>query len=65
MLKIRQNCIAVQAGRALDCLHAIEDAVAALDNDDLLDFADIFAGGDPTPLREIAEAAMKRRGISL
>lgn len=65
MLKLKAKRIAAHTDRALDRLDAIEAAIAALDTDDLLDFADIFAGGDPTPLRKIAEAAMKRRGISL
>ncbi|MFV0921840.1 hypothetical protein ACR720_02610 [Sphingomonas parapaucimobilis] len=46
-------------------LVAIEAAVAALGDEDLLDFADIFARGDPTPLRAMAEEQMRRRGISL
>ncbi len=57
--------MAAQAERARERLGAIEAAIAALNNDDLLDFADIFAASDPTPLREIAAAEMKRRGISL
>lgn len=65
MLRIREKRAAAQAARARDRLGAIEAGIAALDNDDLLDFADIFAGGEPTPLREIAAAEMKRRGISL
>lgn len=65
MLRIREKRVAAQAGRARDRLRAIEAGIAALDNDDLLDFADIFAEGEPTPLREIAAVEMKRRGISL
>jgi hypothetical protein len=49
----------------LQRLVAIEAAVAALGDEDLLDFADIFARGDPTPLRAMAEEQMRRRGISL
>ncbi len=65
MLRIRGKRVAAQAERARERLGAIEAAIAALNNDDLLDFADIFAASDPTPLREIAAAEMKRRGISL
>lgn len=46
-------------------LAAIEAAVTALGNEDLLDLADIFARSEPTPLREMAEAEMRRRNISL
>lgn len=65
MLKIRTKRLAAETGRALDRLAAIEAAVAALGDEDLLDFADIFAAGDPTPLRELAEAEMRRRNLSL
>lgn len=65
MLKTRMKRIATETARALDRLAAIEAAVAALGDEDLLDFADIFAAGDPTPLRPMAEAEMRRRGLSL
>ncbi|WP_294232820.1 hypothetical protein [uncultured Sphingomonas sp.] len=51
--------------RSLGRLAAIEAAVAALGNEDLLDLADIFATGNPTPLREMAETEMRKRNISL
>lgn len=44
---------------------AVEAAILALDNEDLLDFADIFAGCQQTPLWEIASAEMQKRGLSL
>lgn len=65
MLKTRLKRRAAAADRDLQRLSAIEAAVAALGDEDLLDFADIFAAGDPTPLRAMAEAAMRRRGLSL
>jgi len=65
MLKFRTKRVAVDAESARRRLAAVEAAVVALVDDDLLDFADIFAGGDHNPLREIAEAEMRRRGISL
>ena len=65
MLKTRMKRLATQTELDLRRLAAIEAAVAALDDEDLLDFADIFAGGDPTPLRAMAEEQMRRRGISL
>ena len=65
MLKTRMKRLATATDRALDRLVAIETAVAALADEDLLDFADIFATGDPTPLRAMAETEMRRRGLSL
>jgi hypothetical protein len=65
MLKTRMKRRAIETERALDRLAAIEAAVLALGDEDLLDFADIFAAGDPTPLRSMAETEMRRRGISL
>ena len=40
-------------------------SIAALSNDDLLDFADIFREMPQMPLAEIAFAEMEKRGISL
>ena len=51
--------------RALDRLAAIEAAVTALSDEDLLDLADIFAAGDPTPMRAMAETEVRRRGRNL
>lgn len=49
----------------LDRMAAIEASVAALSDEDLLDLADIFAGGRPSPLREMTQGEMLRRRISL
>ncbi len=65
MLKTRMKRLATQTELDLRRLAAIEAAVAALGDEDLLDFADIFARGDPTPLHAMAEEQMRRRGISL
>ena len=65
MLKTRTKRLAIENGRALDRLAAVEASVSALVDDDLLDFADIFAGGDPTPLRDMAMTEMRRRNLSL
>lgn len=46
-------------------LKRLAASVAALGDEDLLDLADSFAAGDPTPLREMAEAEMRRRNLSL
>lgn len=65
MLKLQTRRLAAETGRALDRLAAVEASVAALGDEDLLDLADIFAAGDPTPLREMAGAEMRRRNLSL
>jgi hypothetical protein len=44
---------------------AIEASVTALGDDDLLDLADIFASIETSPLRQIAVAEVRRRGLSL
>lgn len=61
MLKTRMKRLAHQREADRQRLAAIEAAVAALGDEDLLDFADIFAGGDPTPLRAMAEDEMRRQ----
>lgn len=65
MLKFREKRIAAETARALRRLAAVEAAVVAFGDEDLLDLADILADGDQTPLREMAEAEMRRRKISL
>ncbi len=65
MLKTRMKRMAAETERALDRLAAVEASVVALADEDLLDLADIFAAGDPTPLRNMAEAEMRRRNLSL
>ena len=51
--------------RALDRLAAVEAAVVVLGDEHLLDLADIFAKGVPTPLRAMAETEVRRRGLGL
>ncbi|MFD1035474.1 hypothetical protein ACFQ15_12485 [Sphingomonas hankookensis] len=65
MLKTRMKRLATRTELDLQRLAAIEAAVAGLSDEDLLDFADIFIGGDPTPLHAMAEEQMRKRGISL
>jgi hypothetical protein len=65
MLKTRMKRLAAETERSLDRLAAVEASIAALGDEDLLDLADIFAAGDQTPLREMAEAEMRHRNISL
>ncbi|MEH3104257.1 MAG: hypothetical protein PGN12_10165 [Sphingomonas phyllosphaerae] len=65
MLKVREKRRAIEAKRAVARLAAVKAAIIALDDEDLLDFADIFSEREATPLRDIAEAEMRRRDISL
>ena len=65
MLKSRMKRLVTETQHSLDRLSAIEAAVAALGDEDLLDLADIFATGDPTPLRALTETEMHRRGLTL
>ena len=65
MLRIRTKRLAIEAERAIERLAAVEASVAALGDEDLLDLADIFAQSDPTPLRDMAGAEMRRRNLSL
>lgn len=65
MLKTRIRRQAAEADRAVAQLAAIRRSVAALDNEDLLDLADIFGRGLPTLLGEMATAEMTKRNISL
>jgi hypothetical protein len=46
-------------------LASIEASIRALDNEDLLDLADIFARGEPTPLTELTVQIMTERNIRL
>ena len=43
----------------------MEASIRALEDNDLLDFADIFIGQPQTPLGDIAAAEMARRKIAL
>ncbi len=65
MLNMRIKRLTALTGQALERLAAVEASVTALGDEDLLDLADIFAAGEPTPLREMAAAEMRRRGVSL
>lgn len=57
--------LAIETERMRDRLAAVEAAVVGLADEDLLDLADIFAAGDATPLREMAQNEMRRRNLSL
>jgi len=65
MLKTRIKRLAAEQERTRKSLAAVEASIVALTDEDLLDLADIFIRSEPTPLREMAESEMRRRGISL
>lgn len=65
MLKSRMKRRADPGSRAMKRLSQIEASIAALNNEDLLDFADIFRPDSRSPLAETASAEMEKRGISL
>ncbi|RYE98110.1 MAG: hypothetical protein EOO77_37830 [Oxalobacteraceae bacterium] len=65
MLKTRFKRQAEQGEYARKRLVLIEASITGLNDDDLLDLADIFNGEPRTPLGESAFAEMARRNISL
>ncbi len=65
MLKLKAKRIAGRDAKSATTLAGIKASVIALDDEDLLDLADIFDGGSETPLGSIARTEMARRGISL
>jgi len=65
MLRTRMKRLADRGERTEQRLKQIEAAIVALDNDDLLDFADIFDSKPDNPLRQIAQAEMDKRAINL
>lgn len=65
MLKIRNKRRAEQGAHATQRLAHVEASITALQNEDLLDLADIFKSQIQSPLAEMASAEMKKRAISL
>jgi hypothetical protein len=65
MLKTRIKQRAEQGVRVAKRLFEIETSIAALQNEDLLDLADIFKSQSQSPLAEIVSAEMRKRDISL
>ena len=65
MLKIRNKRRVEQGVQATERLARVEASIEALQNEDLLDLADIFRSQIDTPLAEMAAAEMKNRAISL
>ena len=65
MLKIRDKRRDEQGIHATERLTRVEASIAALQDEDLLGFADIFRSQIHTPLAEMAAAEMRKRAISL
>jgi hypothetical protein len=64
MLKIKIKRRAAEASRALAKLVEIEASIVALNDEDLLDLADIFSVSEPSSIGDIASAEMTRRNLS-
>lgn len=65
MLKTRMKRLAARDTRAVEILADIERSIANLNNEDLLDIADIFRGERNGPLGALAAREMAKRNISL
>jgi hypothetical protein len=65
MLKTRIKRRAEHGVCAAKRLAQIGASIAALQNEDLLDLADIFKSRSQSPLAEIASAEMSKRELSL
>lgn len=65
MLKTRNKRHARQAAHAAASLASIEVSITSLQNDDLLDLADIFRLQAKSPIAVMAAAEMNKRGIAL
>lgn len=65
MLRTQRKRLAHRGEAAVKRLTEIEASIIQLGDEDLLDLADIFKAGPPTPLAELALSEMDRRKISL
>jgi len=65
MLKTRTKRRARRAAHAEASLASIEGSITALQNEDLLDLADIFRSEADAVIGEMAAVEMKKRGITL
>jgi hypothetical protein len=65
MLKLKSKRSAVHAAIAVAQVAGIRVSIKALNDEDLLDLADIFAGKSSTIITDIASAEMKRRNLNL
>jgi len=65
MLKMKIRRHAAETARAITQLAEIQASIAALNDEDLLDLADIFSGEIRTPLGNAASIELRRRNLSL
>lgn len=65
MLNSRIKRRTIESARALARLAEIQGSISALNDEDLLDLADIFRENADTPLTEMAAAEMAKRSLSL
>ena len=65
MLKTRIRKKAADAERVIKQLAEIRTSIAALEDEDLLDLADIFSDGTKTTLGDLASSEMRRCKLSL
>lgn len=65
MLKRRMKLAADKGARAVVILRQIETSIGGLNDEDLLDLADIFKGHANSRLSDIASIEMAKRNISL
>jgi hypothetical protein len=65
MLKIRTKRQAEQHARDIDRLKLVDASIVQLEDEDLLDLADIFKNDPETPIAQTAFAEMARRNITL
>ncbi|RYF12952.1 MAG: hypothetical protein EOO77_16565 [Oxalobacteraceae bacterium] len=65
MLKLRMRRLAARGDHATERLAGIRASIKILDDEDVLDLADIFRAMPSTVLGQIVQAEMTRRGISL
>jgi hypothetical protein len=65
MLKTRIKRRSAQGARALTRIDEIQASIAGLNDEDLLDLADIFSAHAPTFLGDAASAEMVRRNLRL
>ena len=65
MLKIRKKREAQRSALAPQRLVQVAASIAGLENEDLLDLADIFKATPDSPIMQYAATEMARRRISL
>ena len=62
--RVKSRWRADRGARAVKIVNQIEAEVAALNDEDLLDLYDIFAGSTVSALATLAAAEMQRRNLS-